>query len=66
VEDDYLGGVGSRGSGKVKFENLAVRVKAGRDGWQTHTLAEKVPGLAELALRYGEWRQQAQQLILAA
>lgn len=29
VEDDYLGGHGSRGSGKVAFRNLAVTCKAG-------------------------------------
>lgn len=29
VEDDYLGGQGSRGSGKVAFENLAVVCKKG-------------------------------------
>jgi CRISPR-associated protein Csm3 len=27
VEDDYLGGQGSRGSGRVKFENLSVAVR---------------------------------------
>lgn len=29
VEDDYLGGQGSRGSGKVTFEHLSVTLKAG-------------------------------------
>lgn len=29
VEDDYIGGQGSRGSGKVAFESLTVTVKAG-------------------------------------
>jgi len=29
VEDDYLGGQGSRGSGKVAFQELTVTVKAG-------------------------------------
>ncbi|HFD40283.1 MAG TPA: type III-A CRISPR-associated RAMP protein Csm3 [Anaerolineae bacterium] len=28
VEDDYLGGLGSRGSGKVKFENLQLSCRA--------------------------------------
>jgi CRISPR/Cas system CSM-associated protein Csm3 (group 7 of RAMP superfamily) len=27
VEDDYLGGLGSRGSGKVRFEELEVACK---------------------------------------
>jgi len=31
VEDDFLGGQGSRGSGKVSFENLAITVKAGAE-----------------------------------
>jgi CRISPR-associated protein Csm3 len=31
VEDDYLGGQGSRGSGKVAFEGLSVTLKAGAD-----------------------------------
>ena len=29
VEDDYLGGQGSRGSGKVAFEDLSVTLKVG-------------------------------------
>ena len=29
VEDDYLGGQGSRGSGKVAFRNLTATCKAG-------------------------------------
>ena len=36
VQDDYLGGQGSRGSGKVAFENLTLTLKAGRD-YQEHT-----------------------------
>lgn len=31
VEDDYLGGQGSRGSGKVRFENLAIAVRRQAD-----------------------------------
>ncbi len=66
VEDDYLGGAGSRGSGKVKFENIAVRVKAGHDDWQIQTLAEKLPDVKELAQGYAGWSKQAQDLIRAA
>jgi CRISPR-associated protein Csm3 len=29
VEDDYLGGAGSRGSGKVQFENIEVYARSG-------------------------------------
>jgi CRISPR/Cas system CSM-associated protein Csm3 (group 7 of RAMP superfamily) len=28
LQDDYLGGLGSRGSGKVVFENLNIRVRS--------------------------------------
>lgn len=31
VEDDYLGGAGSRGSGKVKFANLRVTARSAKD-----------------------------------
>lgn len=31
VEDDYLGGAGSRGSGRVRFENIRLSVRLGRD-----------------------------------
>ena len=31
VEDDYLGGLGSRGSGKVKFKELELWCKAKQD-----------------------------------
>ncbi len=31
VEDDYLGGSGSRGSGKVKFENIRVYARSRKD-----------------------------------
>jgi len=36
VEDDYLGGQGSRGSGKVAFENLTVTIKAGANYAEIH------------------------------
>lgn len=32
VEDDYLGGLGSRGSGKVTFDDIEVRCMGQRDG----------------------------------
>jgi len=31
VEDDYIGGAGSRGSGKVKFEGIRLYVRNGKD-----------------------------------
>ena len=40
LEDDYLGGLGSRGGGKIAFRNLAVSARACTDygktvGWET-------------------------------
>jgi CRISPR/Cas system CSM-associated protein Csm3 (group 7 of RAMP superfamily) len=40
VEDDYLGGQGSRGSGKVEFHNLSVQLRRGEN-------YEAVPELAK-------------------
>jgi CRISPR-associated protein Csm3 len=31
LEDDYLGGLGSRGSGKISFEQLKVSVRKGSE-----------------------------------
>jgi CRISPR-associated protein Csm3 len=31
LQDDYLGGLGSRGSGKIVFENLAISVRSRQD-----------------------------------
>jgi CRISPR/Cas system CSM-associated protein Csm3 (group 7 of RAMP superfamily) len=40
VEDDYLGGLGSRGSGKVRFEELEVACKR-KDGSRYRTVGMK-------------------------
>jgi CRISPR-associated protein Csm3 len=31
LEDDYLGGQGSRGNGRIRFQKLSIRARAGRD-----------------------------------
>ncbi len=36
VQDDYLGGMGSRGSGRVAFQNLTVTCKGGDTYTETH------------------------------
>lgn len=46
LEDDYLGGLGSRGSGKVIFKNIEVTVK--KDPLEAATLATECADLAEL------------------
>jgi CRISPR-associated protein Csm3 len=64
VEDDYLGGAGARGSGKVKFEKLNVTVKAKKSGWQAHEVEKDLPDVAELVKQYETWSQSAKDLIL--
>lgn len=39
VEDDYLGGLGSRGSGRIRFKNIKLNFRGGDD-----YLIEKTPG----------------------
>jgi len=48
VEDDYLGGSGSRGSGKVCFNKLAVSARAREDYSKIHDF-ETFPTVQELA-----------------
>jgi CRISPR-associated protein Csm3 len=49
LEDDYLGGLGSRGSGKVALKNIEVKVKSSRNYDQAQPLRDKPYGtLAEL------------------
>jgi len=45
VEDDYLGGGGSRGSGKVQFANLRLTLKVAQDN---ETIGAEYPLLADL------------------
>jgi len=42
LEDDYLGGYGSRGSGKIRFENLGVKARSSSQYNQLHTFAKEV------------------------
>ena len=45
LQDDYLGGLGSRGSGKVVFENLSISVRSRQDYGHEEKWAE-MPGAA--------------------
>ncbi len=56
LEDDYLGGQGSRGSGKVRFRNIRVRVREGTDYLQPPAVVgeEQYPSLQELAAGWDE------------
>jgi len=52
VEDDYLGGLGSRGSGKVRFEELEVVCKR-KDGGRYKAVGKKEYGNLEALLSDG-------------
>lgn len=62
LEDDYLGGQGSRGSGKVRFEKITLVVKKG-DTYET--IGEKGPyeGLDELLQEKAEILKWAAALV---
>lgn len=65
LEDDYLGGLGSRGGGKIRFERLSLAARATRSPWGygrkvqwkegTQTVAE----LLERRVRVREWLQES-------
>jgi len=48
LEHDYLGGMGSRGSGKVKFENIRITLRAGSAYFAQPILIKEVPDVAQL------------------
>ncbi len=48
LEDDYLGGQGSRGSGKVRFRNIHVQVRQGDDYLQAPEPVGEYPHLTDL------------------
>jgi len=60
VEDDYLGGSGSRGSGKVKFSGLRVSARARQTYSKSVVFREfaDVQGLAEALGELQTWAQQ--------
>ena len=49
VEDDYLGGLGTRGSGKVCFKDIVVSLRSGGDYLQKSDLPQTYVNLQELA-----------------
>lgn len=48
IEDDYLGGLGSRGSGKVMLQRIRVQVRDGKDYLGTPAASGEYPTLQEL------------------
>ncbi len=57
VEDDYLGGAGSRGSGKVKFTDIKVQARNRRDYSNPQTFGEfeSVQALADSFGKMENW-----------
>lgn len=49
LEDDYLGGLGSRGSGKVRLRNIQVRVRSQQKYLDEPAVAGDEQGYSELA-----------------
>lgn len=56
VEDDYLGGSGSRGSGKVRFTNLQVSARARGDYSDRRTFGDGFESIQALAESFGDLR----------
>jgi CRISPR-associated protein Csm3 len=65
LEDDYLGGQGSRGSGKIKFRNLTLTLKS-RDYYEGRLEAKPVElgkGLTVADLRIADYTPQIKQAV---
>lgn len=48
LEDDYLGGLGSRGGGKIAFQNLGIYARSSKDYGQKVDWPQKVASVAEV------------------
>ena len=60
VEDDYLGGSGSRGSGKVKFANLRITVRSSQNYGVPHSYEKGFESLQQVSDEYNKlinWTQ---------
>jgi CRISPR-associated protein Csm3 len=57
VEDDYLGGSGSRGSGKVKFENIHLYTRNGTDYSRKAEYDRTFDSVQELAAEFDAIQQ---------
>ena len=58
VQDDYLGGLGSRGSGKVLFENLSISVRA-RKHYGSEETWPQMPQATEVKSQVSQILEQA-------
>ncbi len=62
LEDDYLGGQGSRGSGKIRFENLEITARSSRQYSQKQTYSSFAT-LQELEAAFTDLVSWAKQVI---
>jgi len=54
LEHDYLGGMGSRGSGKVQFENIRISLRAGPNYFKAEVPIAEAKGVSELIAKKEE------------
>jgi CRISPR-associated protein Csm3 len=62
LEDDYLGGLGSRGSGKVALTNIAIKVKSATRYDQPQTV-QRYDSLPALVADYSQLEQKINQAL---
>jgi CRISPR-associated protein Csm3 len=60
VEDDYLGGSGSRGSGKVTFKDIAITARAGKDYGERKSFASAFQSVQDLTEAFAAIKSWAQ------
>jgi CRISPR-associated protein Csm3 len=63
LEDDYLGGLGSRGSGKVQFKNIRVAVRPRSAYLEPPVLVGKYAALADLGAKRADLIAQIRQVL---
>lgn len=63
VEDDYLGGSGSRGSGKVQFERILLSARNGSDYSHPVPYAHEFANLKQLSLEFEQVLQWVKRII---
>ena len=63
LEDDYLGGLGSRGSGKIAFQNLAIYARSSEDYGKKVDWPQKVASVADVLEHKGDLLKWARDTI---
>lgn len=66
VEDDYLGGAGSRGSGKVKFQSIRVSARSSKDYAKAQSYDKEFGKVQEMLDGFDGLKQWAQKTIEAS